>query len=598
MLMVLVAGVVLTNNVFAATETTIGVNELVVTINRSMSDEFETYNIQANDSLNKMSFKFSDQNNFSIEKTGEATWSISGHYRGNEFSTNSSKETNVKVSEGSIEIGNLRDTSATIIISKSLSNVLFDRIFENHSPFTFSAESTKGKTINIERKDNDVYTFFSNETLNKVRVVDGENNFEISKNGDGSFNVLGKYKGKELINKDNVGVPYGSNVLLKYDDMELGVLFKSETEMTITPDSNIIEKIKEELLKEKQKVTEAIVPSSGELDVSSNSDLIDIVVPETISNPKVKFITSGSAVQINKELTIDSQNTGMKIIFPEGVKITGLDDGIMNLPKTTSISIPVKEGFTTDVCLRIEVGSSGAITFDKPVTLIFPGMANKKVGFEKDGNFKEITSDCGNESPALNPDSECKIDSGNNLLVFTNHFTKFAVYSESAISTGGGGGGGSVVQYLNISNVNVNVKNDEASITFNVNRPASIVLKYGLGEGIYTNEIKETQLKTSHSFNLINLKESKYYYKIEARDKEGSSASYSQSFTLSGVPAISEINNAANMETSTKVKDQKTYNYNGVITTKPLNEMSKDELFRLFLILLLKSLLAQKGITL
>lgn len=592
MLMVLVAGVVLTNNVFAATETTIGVNELVVTINRSMSDEFETYNIQANDSLNEMSFKFSDQNNFSIEKTGEATWSISGHYRGNEFSTNSSKETNVKVSEGSIEIGNLRDTSATIIISKSLSNVLFDRIFENHSPFTFSAKSTKGKTINIERKDNDVYTFFSNETLNKVRVVDGENNFEISKNGDGSFNVLGKYKGKELINKDNVGVPYESDVLLKYDDMELGVLFKSETEMTITPDSNIIKKIKEELLKEKQKVTEAIVPSSGELDVSSNSDLIDIVVPETISNPKIKF--GSNEVQINKELTIDSQNTGMKIIFPEGVKITGLDDGIMNLPKTTSISIPVKEGFTTDVWLRIEVGSSGAITFDNPVTLIFPGMANKKVGFEKDGNFKEITKDC---QSGFIPD-ECKRNEGNDLLVFTNHFTKFAVYSESKISTGGGGGG--TVHYLNISNVNINTKNNEATISFATNKPTSAVLKYGIVEGNYINEMNEKQFKTSHSFNLINLSNEKYYYKIEVKDKDGSFANYSQSFTLNIAPTqdITKVNTDHEIKTSSKIKEQKTYNYNGVITTKPLNEMNKDELFRLFLILFLKSLLAQRGITL
>ncbi|MDD2909849.1 MAG: hypothetical protein PHU74_02910, partial [Candidatus Pacebacteria bacterium] len=346
---------------------------------------------------------------------------------------------------------------------------------------------------------------------------------------------------------------------------------------------------------------EITVENGDPYEIPSNGSLETIKIEEGTTDPKVRFtLNSDEKAEINKELTIDSQNTGMQIVFPGGTKISGLNpDGIMALPtKVTSVSIPAKEGFAISQLFAIEIGD-GSLTFDKPAKLVFPGMAKQKVGFKIGaGEFKEITSDCGNESPALNPNSECKFDRGNDLLVFTNHFTEFAVYSESAISTGGGGGGGSVVQYLNISNVNVNLKNDEASITFNVNRPASIVLKYGLGEGVYTNEIKETQLKTSHSFNLINLKENKYYYKIEARDKEGSSASYSQSFTLSGVPAINEINNAANMETSTKVKDQKTYNYNGVITTKPLNEMSKDELFRLFLILLLKSLLAQKGITL
>ncbi|MGI6340621.1 MAG: hypothetical protein ACOX0B_00235 [Minisyncoccales bacterium] len=183
-------------------------------------------------------------------------------------------------------------------------------------------------------------------------------------------------------------------------------------------------------------------------------------------------------------------------------------------------------------------------------------------------------------------------------LVFTNHFTKFAVYSESAISTGGGGGG--TVHYLNISNVNINTKNNEATISFATNKPTSAVLKYGIVEGNYINEMNEKQFKTSHSFNLINLSNEKYYYKIEVKDKDGSLANYSQSFTLNIAPTqdITKVNTDHEIKTSSKIKEQKTYNYNGVITTKPLNEMNKDELFRLFLILFLKSLLAQRGITL
>lgn len=611
------AGIVLANNVFAA-ETQIEVNGLTVTVNRELGvhleelgEGAEAYRITIIDdrligealTLKNLSFDFTGTDNrlsISENKT------ISAEYNNNTFSTESFTVssatkacidvTNDDVKDICIEIGGANNIY--FATSKSLSDSFFGNVFKNHAPFTFSAES-ESKKIDVKRENSggrDKYTLTSNSEINSASIIDGTDEIAITKNGDG-YNVSGQYKG----NSGSTSIPLKGEGVIKYGNIEIGVKVDNTT-ITLDADPSVVEAIAQKLIDEKRNIKEITVENGVPYEIPSNGSLETIKIEKGTTDPKVRFtLSSDKKAEINKELTIDSQNTGMQIVFQGGTGIFGLNnDGIMALPEVTSVSIPAKEGFAISQLFAIEIGlSDGSLTFDKPAKLVFPGMAKQKVGFKiGDGEFKEITSDCGNESPALNPNSECKFDRGNDLLVFTNHFTKFAVYSESAISTGGGGGGGSVVQYLNISNVNVNLKNDEASITFNVNRPASIVLKYGLGEGVYTNEIKETQLKTSHSFNLINLKENKYYYKIEARDKEGSSASYSQSFTLSGVPAISEINNAANMETSTKVKDQKTYNYNGVITTKPLNEMSKDELFRLFLILLLKSLLAQKGITL
>lgn len=614
------AGIVLANNVFAA-ETQIEVNGLTVTVNRELGvhleelgEGAEAYRITIIDdrligealTLKNLSFDFTGtDNHLSISENK----TISAEYNNNTFSksfTVSATKTcidvtndNVNVNDICIEIGGANNIY--FATSKSLSDSFFGNVFKNHAPFTFSAESAS-KEIGVKRENSsgrDKYILTSNSEINSASIIDGTDKIVITKNGDG-YNVSGQYKG----NRGSTSIPLGRDGVIEYGNIKIGMKVDDKT-IILDADPSVVEAIAQKLIDEKRNIKEITVKNGVPYEIPSNGSLETIKIEKGTANPEVRFtLSSDGKAEINKELTIDSQNTGMQIVFPGGTKISGLNtDGIMALPTkvtSASISIPAKEGFTISQLFTIEIGlSNGSLTFDKPAKLVFPGMAKKKVGFFKgDGEFKEITSDCGNESPALNPNSECKFDRGNDLLVFTNHFTKFAVYSESAISTGGGGGGGSVVQYLNISNVNVNLKNDEASITFNVNRPASIVLKYGLGEGVYTNEIKETQLKTSHSFNLINLKENKYYYKIEARDKEGSSASYSQSFTLSGVPAISEINNAANMETSTKVKDQKTYNYNGVITTKPLNEMSKDELFRLFLILLLKSLLAQKGITL
>lgn len=603
------AGIVLANNVFAA-ETQIEVNGLTVTVNRELGVDLEklgegaeAYGITIDDrligealTLENLRFDFGTDNYLSISENK----TISAKYNtfSKSFTVSSATETCIDVTNDGvndicIEIGGANNIY--FAASKSLSDSFFGNVFKNHAPFTFSAES-ESKKIDVKRENSggrDKYTLTSNSEINSASIIDGTDKIAITKNGNG-YNVSGQYKG----NSGSTSISLGGEGVIEYGNIKIGMKVDDKT-IILDADPSVVEAIAQKLIDEKRNIKEITVKNGVPYEIPSNGSLETIKIEKGTANPEVRFtLSSDGKAEINKELTIDSQNTGMQIVFPGGTKISGLNtDGIMALPKVTSVSIPAKEGFAISQLFTIEIGD-GSLTFDKPAKLVFPGMAKKKVGFKiGDGEFKEITSDCGNESPALNPNSECKFDRGNDLLVFTNHFTKFAVYSESAISTGGGGGG-SAVQYLNISNVNVNLKNDEASITFNVNRPASIVLKYGLGEGVYTNEIKETQLKTSHSFNLINLKESKYYYKIEARDKEGSSASYSQSFTLSGVPAINEINNAANMETSTKVKDQKTYNYNGVITTKPLNEMSKDELFRLFLILLLKSLLAQKGITL
>lgn len=69
MLMVLVAGVALTSNVFAA-NVEIEANGLEVTINGEFNreDKLEVYEIKANESLEKLNLVFSEKNNFSIEK--------------------------------------------------------------------------------------------------------------------------------------------------------------------------------------------------------------------------------------------------------------------------------------------------------------------------------------------------------------------------------------------------------------------------------------------------------------------------------------------------------------------------------------------------
>ena len=319
------------------------------------------------------------------------------------------------------------------------------------------------------------------------------------------------------------------------------------------------------------------------LDITSYNNVENIIVSENIEDPKIRLPEI-----IKKDLTIVSLKT--KIVFPEGVEIAGLEDGVMNLPKVVSVSIPEKTNTTTNVRLAIEVGGDNRVEFNEYVELIFPNMAGKKVGFFDGNDFKEITEVCSASSSS----DECKKNEEGDLVVLTKHFTTFAVYTETTSSSGGG----ESATYLTISNVYVSVNKDEATITFTTNNPALVILKYG------NSQVSETQFKTSHSFKLTNLSVQKYNFKIEVRDKDNNFAEYEGSFDVLKEEGSSVGGGAGGPvpsfegETSTQIKEQKTYNYGGVITTKPLNEMNREELVRLVLILILKSLLAKKGIIL
>lgn len=613
---------VFTGNAFAGTTTQIEVNGLRVTIDRllgqnsvQLGENAEFYDLTVDNALvsealtlNDLRFDFTDTGNYlQVLKSGDNSWTISANYNGlnpSPITVSSATSTCIDINQNGVDDLCVEILGINHIIfgtSEALSNTFFDRILTNHDAFTFSAKSSN-QEISVKREKSsgmDKYTFSSvNSELKTASIIDEADRITLIKNVNDSYTVNGQYSGQ------TGGATFDGYQEISYGNIQVVVEVTDSRNFILSADPSDIERIAQKILNDKKNITEITIENGTPSIIPSGSNIRDINIPANVASPEVQFTveTSGAnkVTQINNELTVVSQNaSGMQVVFPQDTQITGPNNwnGTIKLPtvlNAPTVSPTTTEGYISTINSVIEIGLGDEnISFNNPVTLRFPGMANKEAGFVKNNAFSPIQN--------CNPDgsfkaNECKKNSGNDLVVLTNHFTEFVVYSQTATNTGTGGG--PIQNYLTISNVNVNLKNDEASITFNVNRPASIVLKYGLGEGVYTNEIKETQLKTSHSFNLINLKESKYYYKIEARDKEGSSASYSQSFTLSGVPAISEINNAANMETSTKVKDQKTYNYNGVITTKPLNEMSKDELFRLFLILLLKSLLAQKGITL
>ena len=469
----------------------------------------------------------------------------------------------------------LEAQAVTFEVAKGLSDAVFAKVFDFEGSFELYIESTKGRKLNVERDGKDyIFSAMSEEEIDEVYIEDGENYFNLVR-GENTFNVLGKYDGKIL--EGSISTSFNSG--LTYGDFELGLVLENDTIM-ITPNEAVIQRIKEEI--EKERTTE-LTFEGGLLDITSYNNVENIIVSENIEDPKIRLPET-----IKKDLTIVSLKT--KIVFPEGVEIAGLEDGVMNLPKEVSVSVPEKTNTTTNVMLAIEVGGDNRVEFNEYVELIFPNMAGKKVGFFDGNDFKEITEVCS----AFPSSDECKKNEEGDLVVLTKHFTTFAVYTETTSSSGGG----ESATYLTISNVYVSVNKDEATITFTTNNPALVILKYG------NSQVSETQFKTSHSFKLTNLSVQKYNFKIEVRDKDNNFAEYEGSFDVLKEEGSSVGGGAGGPvpsfegETSTQIKEQKTYNYGGVITTKPLNEMNREELVRLVLILILKSLLAKKGIIL
>ena len=151
------------------------------------------------------------------------------------------------------------------------------------------------------------------------------------------------------------------------------------------------------------------------------------------------------------QITINSTTSAGDVIIgiPDGAIITGPDDwdGTINIPtvkEITEANIPEETDKTTEVNKVIEIGfGDSMLTFSKAVRIKFVGDANKLIGYTRGDIFTKITTVCSADSQetgdALPAEGDCHINVGNDLIVWTKHFTKFVAFTQTAISSGGGG---------------------------------------------------------------------------------------------------------------------------------------------------------------
>lgn len=177
--------------------------------------------------------------------------------------------------------------------------------------------------------------------------------------------------------------------------------------------------------------------------INSSDENISIDINENISIVKIdisSLITNGTG--IIPKIVINSLNTyNITVNIPQtNISTTNISwNGIINSPTITNTLIPAVEGKTRTKSIAIEIGFlEGTLLFDEAVQIILPQQNNKKVGYLLNNTFSEITNICKNNTQEfannLSNYSECYINSGSDLVIWTKHFTEFITYDEVLVN--------------------------------------------------------------------------------------------------------------------------------------------------------------------
>ncbi|MFA6486187.1 MAG: S8 family serine peptidase [Candidatus Magasanikbacteria bacterium] len=175
-----------------------------------------------------------------------------------------------------------------------------------------------------------------------------------------------------------------------------------------------------------------------------------ISVPSGVTNGtlNISALTSNSSTSTVATLPtaiaiIATTSIGrVDVAIPAGVMITSASstwNGVINLPQVqsnSSVTASADSGKTATVSSVIEIGFGDMmVTFDKAVKITLVGQAGKDVGYSRSGVFTKISSTCSANTQAsgdaLSAGSECKIDSGSDLVIWTKHFTSFVTYTQT-----------------------------------------------------------------------------------------------------------------------------------------------------------------------
>ena len=275
-----------------------------------------------------------------------------------------------------------------------------------------------------------------------------------------------------------------------------------------------------------------------------------IIVPNGVSNPIIDLspitVLNSDLLEanINTDLNLKTLLSSDMVIvhIPAGATIKGLSslwsDKVIIPPIATTMTtrIPSPSGFNSQVSLVIKVGHNLApLNITKGVRIFMEGQAGKKVGQIEGDTFTEITDVCSTDSQtvgdALATGSDCKIEDGSDLIIWTKHFSTFVTYdfvssSSSNTSTSPGGGSGWAAPVCSATKPEsapsiINVVSGDNSVTLTWSKAGNPTTKYLVAYGTKPGSIEygNPNIGDSNttSYTIKGLSGgTRYYFKIKA----------------------------------------------------------------------------------
>ena len=139
--------------------------------------------------------------------------------------------------------------------------------------------------------------------------------------------------------------------------------------------------------------------------------------PITLSNP------SHVEIDIQNHTTVTSDTPGWNGLFSTPTETT-IPSELINTPgKTTTIGKAIAVGF-----------AGGKLSFDTAVKIVMINQKGLNAAYTRDNlSFTPIPNCLPNQTDGSNlpPDGDCKMNVGNDLVIWTKHFTTFATYSQA-----------------------------------------------------------------------------------------------------------------------------------------------------------------------
>ncbi|MEK4192261.1 S-layer homology domain-containing protein [Paenibacillus sp. FSL L8-0323] len=203
------------------------------------------------------------------------------------------------------------------------------------------------------------------------------------------------------------------------------------------------------------------LPSGENPKVEIPNDANDYIVPINTgdSNKEITVaIPEGNQSKVSVNLPsnsdlpqIEAIKGNVSVVIPKGAKVTSGDASAIELISAltggeSALKDSVNQIIPGDkkldnILQTFSMGGSARVEFSQFITLTFKDLKGKDAAYIQNGTPHAIQKFASDDLGFASGKSEYAYDSGNDLIVKTNHFTDYIAYASSAVQTPGGDGG-------------------------------------------------------------------------------------------------------------------------------------------------------------